>query len=168
MMSKNSMTTTLVSVLVAAGLFVVASYFEDDSRWQLPGSDGAETAMTSRTFFESPLQTISASANCEQSERDLVRSVNGARACDVDDDCTIFDFGYPIQCLTSVAKGEIIALRLEYRKYEQSCAFRVYYDCPTGNMERQAVCRSNRCEVELQSNEILEEETLDYLGLDPR
>jgi hypothetical protein len=35
-------------------------------------------------------------------------------------------------------------------------------------MERQPVCRSNRCTVELQSNEVLEEETLEYLGIDPR
>ena len=107
-------------------------------------------------------------SGCEQSEDILWTKVGAAQYCSIDDDCTLFDYGYPIQCLTSVAKNEITALRLEYRKYEQSCAFRVYYDCPTGNMERQAVCRSNRCAVELQSNEILEEETLDYLGLDPR
>ena len=68
--------------------------------------------------------------------------------------------------MTSVAKSEITALRLEYRNYERSCLYRVYYDCPTGHMERQAVCRNNRCTVELQSNEILEEATLDYLGID--
>ena len=160
------MTTTLVSVLVAVGLFVVASYFEDDARWQLPGTDGPETAMASRTYFESPLQTISASENCEQSERDLVRSVDAARACQVDDDCTIFDFGYPIQCLTSVARTDITALRLEYRRYQASCDFRVYYDCPSGHLDRQPVCRENKGSVELRGADELKEQTLDYLGIE--
>jgi hypothetical protein len=166
MMSKNSMTTTLISVVLAVGLFLVASYFEDDARWQLPGSDGSETALKSRTFYESPLQTISSSENCELSERDLVRSVDDARACQVDEDCTIFDFGYPIQCLTSVAKSHITALRLEYRRYQASCDFRVYYDCPSGHLDRQPVCRENRCTVELRGEDELKEQTLDYLGIE--
>jgi hypothetical protein len=166
MMSKHSMTTTLISVVLAVGLFLVASYFEDDARWQLPESDGSEIALKSRTFYESPLQTISSSENCELAERDLVRSVDDARACQVDEDCTIFDFGYPIQCLTSVAKLQITLLRLEYRRYQASCDFRVYYDCPSGHLDRQPVCRENRCAVELRGADDLKEQTLDYLKIE--
>jgi hypothetical protein len=108
---------------------------------------------------------MSAAENCQQTERDIVTQVNQARACNVDDDCTIFDYGYPIQCLTAVAKTDVTALRLEYRRYEASCDFRVYYDCPTGELERQPVCRDNRCEVELVGIDDLREETLDYLGI---
>ena len=67
--------------------------------------------------------------------------------------------------MTSVAKSEITGLRLEYRRYEQSCDFRVYFDCPAEPMERRAVCQEYRCSVSLQTIDILEEETLEYLGI---
>jgi hypothetical protein len=70
--------------------------------------------------------------------------------------------------MTSVAKAEITSLRLAYRVYERSCAYRVYYDCPSGSMDRQAVCRNNRCAVDLVSNEPLKDETLRHLGIDTR
>ena len=168
MMNKHSMTTTLISVVIAVVLFLIASYFEDDTRWQIPGPEGGSQSIGSRSFFDSPLQTMRASDNCEQTERDLVRSVDGARACNVDEDCTVFDFGYPIQCLTAVAKSEITALRLEYRRYEASCDFRVYYDCPSGHLDREPVCRNNQCTVELVGVDMLKEETLDYLGIEQR
>ena len=167
MMSRQSTTVTLISVILAVTLFLIASYFEDDARWQLQGSDGSTTSVSPRTRFESPLQTISAADNCQQAERELVRAVDGARFCRSDDDCTTFDYGYPIQCLTSVAKSEITVLRLEYRRYEASCDFRVYYDCPTGDMDRAPVCRNNQCEVALVGIDELREETMDYLGIQP-
>jgi hypothetical protein len=67
--------------------------------------------------------------------------------------------------MTSVTKSEITDLRYEYRRYEQSCEFRVYFDCPAEPMERRAVWQDNRCAVSLQTTDILEEETLDYLGI---
>ena len=82
-----------------------------------------------------------------------------------DSDCTLFDFGYPIDCMTSVAKSEITDLRLEYRRYEESCDFRVYFDCPAEPMVRRAVCQQNRCSVSLETIDGLEKETLDYLGI---
>ena len=166
-MNRQSMLVTLVSVVVAVVLFLVASYFEDGSRWDLRGSDGTVTSINPRTRIESPLQTINAAENCQQTEREIARLVDEARFCRNDDDCTIFDYGYPIQCLTSVAKSEITALRLEYRRYEANCDFRVYYDCPTGEMDRRPVCRNNLCEVELAGIDELREETLDYLGIQP-
>ncbi len=103
--------------------------------------------------------------SCEETENSLRDRVGTARYCTSDSDCTLFDFGYPIDCMTSVAKSEITGLRLEYRRYEQSCDFRVYFDCPAEPMERRAVCQENRCSVSLQTIDILEEETLEYLGL---
>ena len=67
--------------------------------------------------------------------------------------------------MMSVAKSEITALRLEYRQYEQSCEYRVYYDCPAEPMERRAFCEQNRCSVYLYAIDTLEEETLEYLGI---
>jgi hypothetical protein len=167
MINKQSSFTTLISIAVAVLLFLMANYFEDDARWQVPQSeDGERAPASSRTTFESPLQTISAAENCEQTERELVRAVDSARACRTDDECTIFDFGYPIQCLTSVAKSEITRLRLQYRRYEASCDFRVYYDCPTGHLDRRPVCNENRCAVELESVDELRDDTLDYLGIE--
>ena len=95
----------------------------------------------------------------------MLAAVDEARHCVVDDDCTLFDYGYPIQCMTSVSMNEITALRRQYRIYESSCRFRVYYDCPTDGAERIAVCRSNQCTVEIETIDSLRDETLDYLGI---
>jgi hypothetical protein len=103
--------------------------------------------------------------SCEQSETILDEVVAAARYCSSDDDCTLFDFGYPIQCMTSVSKEQITALRIAYRRDENSCLYRVYYDCPSGEMERMPICRNNRCEVELTTTDPLQDATLQYLGI---
>jgi len=167
-MKRLPYATALLSVTIAVALWLIATWLEGDPPYLIPRPESAAEFGNAEVRPDSPVQIGPDVSGCEQSEDILRTKVDAAQFCSTDEDCTLFDYGYPIQCLTSVAKNEITALRLEYRKYEQSCAFRVYYDCPTGNMERRAVCRSNRCAVELQSNEILEEETLDYLGLDPR
>lgn len=165
-MKSSSYPVVLISVVAAVVLFLVATWFEDDSRWLPP--EGIKqidtTAQTPR--LDTPVRVATDVLSCSQAEEKLQAKVESAQYCSVDDDCTLFDYGYPIQCLTSVAKAEITALRLEYRNYENSCAYRVYYDCPSGNMERQAVCRSNRCSVELMSNDPLQDATLQHLGIE--
>jgi hypothetical protein len=167
-MNRLPFATALISIVIAVVLWLIATWLERDSTWLKSLPDTAVEIPVAAVRPDSPLQTEAAVTGCEQVEDALRRKVSAAQSCTSDEDCTLFDYGYPIQCLTSVAKAQITALRLAYRNYEQSCPYRVYYDCPTGRMQRQAVCRSNRCAVELQSNEILEEETLDYLGIDSR
>lgn len=166
-MNRLPLMTALISIAAAIGLWLIATWLESDSAWLSPPASETEAA-NNAVRPDSPVQAEASAAACERVEQGLQKKVSASLSCSIDDDCTLFDFGYPIQCLTSVAKSEITALRLEYRIYERSCPYRVYYDCPTGDMDRQAVCRGNRCTVELQSNEILEAETLDYLGIDPR
>jgi len=167
-MKRLPYATALISVTVAVALWLIATWLEGDSPWLVPGPEAGAGFANSEVRPDTPVQVRPELAGCEQAEDALRQKVDAAQYCSTNDDCTLFDYGYPIQCLTSVAKSEITTLRLEYRSYQQSCAYRVYYDCPTGSLERQAVCRGNRCSVDLQSNEILKEETLDYLGLDPR
>lgn len=167
-MNRLPYATALISVSAAVVLWLIATWLEGDPTYLVPRPEPATGIPNPGVRPDTPVQVGPDASDCEQSEEVLRAKVDAAQYCSTEDDCTLFDYGYPIQCLTSVAKSEITALRLEYRNYEQSCAFRVYYDCPTGNMKRHAVCRSNRCAVELQSTEVLEEETLDYLGLDPR
>ena len=166
-MNRLPFATALISVTVAVALWLIATMLEGGAPWLAPTPEPGSGIANGQVRPDTPVQASPDNAGCELAEDALRGKVDDAQYCSSDDECTLFDYGYPIQCLTSVAKNEITALRLEYRNYEKSCAYRVYYDCPTGRMERQAVCRSNRCAVELQSNDILEEETLDYLGLDP-
>jgi len=164
-MKSPTYQTALISFIAAVVLFLVATWFEDDSRWLPPqGTERIDTSLQS-TRPDTPVRVATDVLSCSQAEAKLQASVDSAQYCSIDDDCTLFDYGYPIQCLTSVAKLEITALRLEYRKYEDSCAYRVYYDCPSGEMERQAVCRNNRCTVELISNDPLQDATLQHLGI---
>lgn len=116
--------------------------------------------------LDTPVRANTSTASCEQAEATMLAKVEESRFCVTDSDCTLFDYGYPIQCLTSVARSEITSLRLEYQNYHDSCAYRVYYDCPSGEAEREAVCRDNRCEVELVTIDALKDETLEYLGIE--
>ena len=164
-MKSSSNPTVLISVVAAVVLWFVATWFEDDSRWMPAERSATVDTSTPAVRSDTPLRVNTDALSCQQAETALVQKVEAAQYCSTDDDCTLFDYGYPIQCLTSVAKSEITALRNEYRSYEQSCAYRVYYDCPSGTMERQAVCRNNRCEVDLVSNDPLENATLQHLGI---
>jgi len=167
-MNRLPFATALISIVVAVSLWLIATWLEGDSTWLKSPAESASQISDAAVRPDSPLQTDAVTESCDQVEDALRQQVSASQFCSNDDDCTLFDYGYPIECLTSVAKAEITPLRLAYRNYERSCPYRVYYDCPTGSMERQAVCRSNRCTVELQSNETLEEQTLDYLGINPR
>lgn len=165
-MNRLPYATAILSVTIAVALWLIATWLEGDSAW-LDSGPAAETGIAEvRVRSDTPVQASPDTGSCEQAEDALQAKVEDAQFCSSNDDCTLFDYGYPIQCLTSVAKSNITALRLEYRNYEQSCEYRVYYDCPTGDMVRLPVCRNNRCTVELESAEILEEKTLDYLGLE--
>lgn len=165
-MNRLPYATAIISVTVAVALWLVATWLEDESRWSVPEPSPGPGISQGQVRPDSAVRVSPDAADCELAEASLRASVDDARYCSTDDDCTLFDYGYPIQCLTSVAKSEISSLRAEYATYEQSCQYRVYYDCPTGHMQRYAVCRSNHCTVELESTEILEDETLDYLGLE--
>lgn len=166
-MKRLPYATALISIAIAVPLWLLATWLDSDTPWPAkelaPGNEIARNGVRP----DSPVaHTMPNAADCVRTEDTLRARIDDSQYCTNDDDCTLFDYGYPIQCLTSVAKGEITALRLEYRNYEQNCEYRVYYDCPTGEMERRPVCHEHRCAVELQSNEILEKETRDYLGID--
>ena len=164
-MKPSSYPIILISIAIAVLFVLVATWFEDDARWLPASSEGTFDTGMSATRRDSPLRVNTDALSCQQEEATLVEQVASAQYCSTDDDCTLFDYGYPIQCLTSVSREEITALRLAYRRYEQSCAYRVYYDCPSGEMERQAVCRNNRCEVDLVSIDPPEDQTLQHLGI---
>ena len=167
-MNRLPYATALISISLAIILWFIATRFEDESRWSLTQEGGQPGLVMEKPRSDTPVQTLANTVNCELAEDALRRMVDGARYCSTDDDCTVADYGYPIQCLTSVAKSDITALRLEYRNYETNCAYRVYYDCPSGAAERQAVCRNQRCEVDLVTNDLLQDETLEYLGIERR
>ena len=164
-MKSSSYQTALISVCAAVVLWFAATWFEDDSRWLPPDAVSQIDTTVETPRKDTPVRTATDVLSCSQAEINLQARVDGAQYCSRDDDCTLFDYGYPIQCLTSVSKSEISALRVEYRNYENSCAYRVYYDCPSGEMRRQAVCRSNRCAVDLISTDPLQDVTLQHLGI---
>jgi hypothetical protein len=166
-MERLPLTVTLISIAVAFVLWYVAYSLESDTRWLPADADSQEQPGWLRPANDTPVRSADAMVSCMDTEEELRASVQQARACSTNSDCTLFDYGYPIQCMTSVAKTRITPLRLAFRNYEQQCEFRVYYDCPTGEMDRRPVCINNMCAVELSGTEILTEETLDYLGIDP-
>ncbi len=156
-----------LSVIVAVVLWYGATLLEGERMDSVTQSPAVAPQDFTRQKSDSPVVGGAAALRCQEAEQRLQSLVDESRYCASDDDCTIFDFGYPIQCLTSVAKSEITNLRLEYRNYESNCEFRVYYDCPAEPMERQPVCRNHRCEVELGSLDELRDQTLQHLGIDP-
>lgn len=165
-MKTSSYQVGLVSVVLAVPLWLIATWFEDDSRWMPPEPPPkVDTELQSSRDY-TPVRARTDILSCEQTEARLKARVEGARSCSTSADCTLFDFGYPIQCMTSVSKSAISALRLDYQNYEQSCTYRVYYDCPSGDMERTPVCKDNLCAVELTTIDPLQDATLQYLGIE--
>ena len=162
-MNRDTITTAIAWILGIVLLWLMLSIDGENSRWldigavETPAAAVAEPTLPPVTGLQAP--------SCEETENSLRERVETARYCATDADCTLFDYGYPIECMTSVAKSEITDLRHAYRKYEESCDFRVYFDCPAEPMERRAVCRESRCSVSLETTDILENETLDYLGI---
>jgi len=165
-MNKLPLPIAVLSVAVAVVLWYVATLLEGDAQ----RLDDSHTPELPQAFGgavgDTPVLGGSAALDCRRAERNMQAAVDDARHCNVDEDCTVFDYGYPIECMTSVAKSDITALRLEYRKYEKSCQYRVYYDCPSEPLEREAVCRNHRCEVELRTLDPLKDETLHHIGID--
>lgn len=157
--NRLPVTAALAPIIVALLIgFLIRIVNDDPAGEQIKSGDAPTAAATVPAHPALP--------ECKDTEDSLRERVETARHCDTDSDCTLFDFGYPIECMTSVAKSEITALRLEYRKYEQSCDFRVYYDCPAEPMQRRAVCHEQRCTVSLETIDTLRDETLEYLGID--
>ena len=163
-MKYLSSSTTAVSMIIAVVLFALATWIEGDP----PEPDIPPPEVTPQLIREvrpdTAVRDVQDAENCEAAESALMARVDAAQACQVDDDCTILDYGYPIQCLTSIAQDEVSAVRLQYRRYEEACTYRVYYDCPAEPLERVPVCRNNRCEVELRTNDQLKQMTLDYIN----
>jgi hypothetical protein len=165
-MKRHQFATISISVIAAILLWAIATWLEDDSRWTGLAEKVTPDMSMEQPRPDTPVRANTSIASCEVAEESMRRTVNDAQYCSNDTDCTLFDYGYPIECMTSVAKSEITALRLEYRVYEESCAYRVYYDCPSGDTQREAVCRNNRCEVELVTIDALKDQTLEYLGIE--
>ena len=162
-MNRLTLTTAFAWLLAILLLWFMIMTDNDDLSWLQIGT-GEPPAASVAESPEAPAP-ISVTLSCEETENSLRGRIDAARYCTTNSDCTLFDFGYPIDCMTSVAKAEITALRVEYRRYEQSCDFRVHFDCPAEPMVRRAVCQENRCSVSLQTVDTLEDETLEYLGL---
>ena len=152
--------------MIAVILFSVATWIEGER--PPPALPEREVTFDTTVRPDSAIRDDVAEQSCREAETGLIARVDAAQSCEVDADCIIFDYGYPVQCLTSVASSEISALRIEYRNYEQSCSFRVYYDCPSDPLERVPVCRNSRCAVELRTLDILKDRTYDHIGVRPR
>lgn len=166
-MKQLTSSTTALSLVIAIVLFSVATWIDGEQPAPEPPPPEKTPNMVTEVRQDTAVRDELAMQSCREAEDRLVAKLEVSQSCDVDADCTIFDYGYPIQCLTSVARTEISALRLEYRNYEQSCTYRVYYDCPSEPLEREAVCRNNRCAVELRTLDLLKDQTLRHLGIDP-
>jgi hypothetical protein len=154
----------LASVAIAVGLWALATFVQIRLQAPVPappprGGPGQESVEA-----RIPAGGGGQLRSCQDSENRLKLVIDGARSCNVDDDCTLFDYGYPLDCMTSVAKSQIPLLREEYRLYDESCEHRVFYDCPSEPFVRLALCRDNRCIVELDRRDDLEDATLDRLN----
>ena len=161
-----SSTTTAISLVIAVVLFTVATLIEGERPEPELLPEERTPQMITQVRRDTQIRDERAVKPCTDAEAELRASVEAAQVCEVDEDCTIFDYGYPIQCMTAVAQSEISSLREQYREYDQSCSYRVYYDCPAEPLQRHPVCRNNRCTVELRTLD-LKELTFDHIGVDP-
>ena len=159
------MSLLYLSSAIAVVLWLLATLLQGGLCPDLPvPAPQAEPAQESLRQANPPAEErLSLQEACTRAESEIRSIVGNARQCATDDDCTLFDYGYPIDCMTSVAKSEIVTLREGFRKYGERCEHRVFYDCPTEPFVRLPVCQSGRCEVELVDPRDLQDETLEQL-----
>jgi hypothetical protein len=102
-----------MSVVIAFVLWFLATMLEarlEQAPVDAPPNSAASPE--SRRDGPSAAPEVAPPLSCEASENGLKKTIERARACNVDDDCTLFDYGYPIDCMTSVAKSAIPLLRV--------------------------------------------------------
>lgn len=157
-MQKSTINTLRLSAIVAVALWLLATLGEMMLRPPpvppVPASGAQASDQAQETAPAVP-------ASCPAVEDNLEALVGESRTCETDDDCTLFDYGYPIDCMTSVAKSAIPGLRTAYRQYDDSCEHRLFFDCPTEPFVRVPVCRNQRCTVELFRNGSIEGRSLE-------
>ena len=163
-MNRLPQVVVLLSAAVAIFLWLLATWLEGADR-AIGDTGSPDSPSMGHVRPDSQTQASVGGAPCDDVEAEIRDLVQQSRSCATDADCAIFDYGYPIECLTSVARSEISFLRTQFRRYHESCEYRVYYDCPTGESSRRPVCRNRQCEVELTDPDSLQDETLDYLGI---
>lgn len=151
-MQKSTIYTIRLSVIAAVVLWLVATL--TDMMLRPPPPPAPQPAPEKAgSPFEPPQGAAPAlPASCPAVEENVQALVAESRGCQTDDNCTLFDYGYPIDCMTSVAKSAVPGLRIAFRQYDESCEHRLFYDCPTEPFVRVPVCRENRCTVELFRN----------------
>jgi hypothetical protein len=147
-MQKSTINILRLSAVVAVGLWLLATLGEMLLRPPPPPAP----ALFGEPAAPAQPSAPAVPASCPAVEDNLENLVGESRACETDDDCTMFDYGYPIDCMTSVAKSAIPGLRTAYKQYDESCEHRLFYDCPTDPFVRVPVCRNQRCTVELFGN----------------
>lgn len=162
-MNRVTVTAGIAWLVAALLLWFMIKMDSDDLRWLQNGM--VEPSVKAAEERPASQAATPVTLSCELTENALRDRVDISKNCASDSDCTLFDFGYPMDCMTAVAKSEITALRLDYRRYEENCEFRVYFDCPSEPVRRRAMCQANQCRVALQTNDALEEATLEYLGV---
>ena len=162
-MPRMSLALVLLSAMIAVVLWIMATVVEMHLRQKDVLQDEISGPVDQAQPEGSAADTAMA-MSCQETEARLEETVHKARFCTTDEDCTLFDYGYPIDCMTSVAKAQVPLLRQEYKRYDETCEHRVFFDCPTEPYVRLALCRNNRCIVELASNEALENATLNHIG----
>lgn len=147
-MQRSTANLLRLSAAVAVGLWLLATLaetlFRPEPSRLAPASVPDRSADRPRPASAPPVP-----ASCPEVEDNLEALVDEAGSCSTDDECTLFDYGYPLDCMSSVAKAAVPGLRTAYRQYDQSCEHRLFYDCPTEPFVRVPVCRDNRCTVEL-------------------
>ena len=166
-MNKLPLATAALAAVAALALWLLALYLEDDSHWVPPVASSSQVSGEGAGRITPDSAVAIDVPACEVVEDRLRSTVAESRACVSDRDCAVFDYGYPIDCMTSVARAEISTLRQEFSEYHASCEYRVYFDCPTGAAQRHAVCREQQCTIDLVTIDSLQDDTLDHLGLDP-
>jgi len=163
-MNLRSDSTIAISVIAAVVLWLAATLLESRVGRESGDDVGPQAAFPSTVRADSGVRAELPRTDCAESEQSLRILVDASQFCETDEDCTIFDYGYPIQCMTSINKDQIPAIRQSYASYEQSCEYRVYYDCPSDPLVRVPLCRANHCVVELHTIDGLKGETLDHIG----
>jgi hypothetical protein len=83
-MKRRSINTTLLAVVIAVVLFLIANHFDTKTPWQPDAQPPASMNPARDSGVAGPLRTVETAGRCDAAENDMREAVAAAQYCSTD------------------------------------------------------------------------------------
>lgn len=136
----------VIGALIAAGIMLVLSLLiGGDWVSENPNSDGISVEEDADS---GPIAVDSISLErCEDVISRFEELIESSRACNVDSDCALANFGCPFGCVSTVNATNLLKVRAGRHSSDLNRCTNCAYSCMYPPLGWKAVCDSNKCAV---------------------